>query len=95
MVLEGLSSLPGITLLNSQLSATISFYSQDIDAHRLATVLSQQNIMVRSGYFCCHYYLQNIKKLPPLLRVSLGLHNTEEDIRKFLEIMGKIIRNIN
>lgn len=95
MVFEGLSSLPGITLLNSQPSATISFYSQDIDANRLATVLSQQNIMVRSGYFCCHYYLQNIKKFPPLLRVSLGLHNTEEDIRKFLEIMGKIIRNIN
>ncbi len=95
MVFEGLSSLPGIFLLNSEPSATISFYSQDIDAHRLATVLSQQNVMVRSGYFCCHYYLQNIKKLPPLLRVSLGIHNTEEDIRKFLKIMGKVIKNIN
>lgn len=94
MVFDGLSSLPGIRLLNAEPSATISFYSEDIDAHRLATVLSQQNIMVRSGYFCCHYYLQNVKNYPPLVRVSLGLHNTENDIRKFLEVMGKIIRNI-
>lgn len=94
MVFEGLSSLPGVSLLNAEPSATMSFSSVDIDAHRLATVLSQQNIMVRSGYFCCHYYLQNVRKLPPLLRVSLGLHNTEQDVRKFLEIMGKIIRNI-
>ncbi len=94
MVFDGLSSLPGIRLLNAEPSATTSFYSQDIDAHRLATVLSQQNIMVRSGYFCCHYYLQNVQNLPPLVRISLGLHTTENDIRKFLEIMGKVIRNI-
>lgn len=94
MVFEGLSSLSGIRLLNAEPSVTTSFYSEDIDAHRLATVLSQQNIMVRSGYFCCHYYLQNVKKLPPLLRISLGLYTTENDIRKFLEIMEKIIRNI-
>ncbi len=94
MVFEGLSSLPGISLLNAAPSATISFSSEDIDAHRLATVLSQQGIMVRSGYFCCHYYLQNMRKLPPLLRVSLGLHNTESDVKNFLEVMGKIISNI-
>lgn len=94
MVFDGLSSLPGIRLLNVEPSATISFYSEDIDAHRLAAVLSQQDIMVRSGYFCCHYYLQNVKNLPPLVRVSVGLCTTENDIRKFLEVMEKIIRNI-
>lgn len=94
IVFDGLSSLPGIHLLNTKPSSTISLYSQDIDAHRLATFLSQQNIMTRSGYFCCHYYLQNVKKYPPLLRVSLGLHNTEKDISKFLMVMEQIIKNI-
>lgn len=94
MVFESLSSLPGMHLLNYEPSSIISCYSEDVDAHRLATFLSQQHIMVRSGYFCCHYYLQNMKKYPPLLRVSLGLHNTEEDVSKFLEIMEKILRNI-
>jgi len=91
---EGILSLPKLHLVNTTPSSTISFYSEDIDAHRLATFLSEQNIMTRSGYFCCHYYLQNVKQLPPLLRVSFGLHNTESDVRKFLEVLKKIIINI-
>ncbi len=94
LVFNVLSSLDGIHLLNKSPSTTISFYSENIDAHRLATFLSEQNIMVRSGYFCCHYYLQNLKKYPPLLRISLGLHNTESDVEKFLKILKKIITNI-
>ena len=94
MVFDDLSLLSGIHLLNTEPSPTISFYSRDIDAHRLSAFLSQQNIMTRSGYFCCHYYLQNVKKYPPLLRVALGLHNTEKDVRKFLEVMEKITKNI-
>jgi len=94
MIFDGVASVRGVHLLNDKPTATMSFYSKDIDAHRLATFLSQQNIMVRSGYFCCHYYLQNLKKYPPLLRVSLGLHNTEADVRRFLDVLGKIINNI-
>jgi len=94
MLFEGLKSLTGIHIINTEPSTTISFYSEDIDAHRLAAFFSEQNIMTRSGYFCCHYYLQNVKNYPPLLRVSLGLHNTEKDKRKFLEVLKKIINNI-
>tara|TARA_B100000745_G_scaffold297227_1_gene243839 strand:+ start:1085 stop:2308 length:1224 start_codon:yes stop_codon:yes gene_type:complete len=94
MLFDGVSSLRGVHLLNNKPSSTMAFYSDDIDAHRLATFFSEQNIMTRSGYFCCHYYLQNVKKYPPLLRVSLGLHNTEKDVRKFLEVLEKIIKNI-
>jgi selenocysteine lyase/cysteine desulfurase len=94
MVFKEVSSLPNVNVLNTKPSSTISFYSEDIDSHRLATFLSQQNIMTRSGYFCCHYFLQNVKKYPPLLRVSIGLHNTEEDIRKFIEVINKIVKNI-
>ncbi len=94
LLFNALSSFDGVHLLNKKPSTTISFYSENIDAHRLAAFLSQQNIMARSGYFCCHYYLQNLKKYPPLLRISLGLHNTENDIKKFLEVFKKIITNI-
>jgi cysteine desulfurase/selenocysteine lyase len=94
LLFDGLSSVKGVHILNKEPSTTISFYSEDVDAHRLAAFLSQQNIMVRSGYFCCHYYLQNLKKYPPLLRISLGLHNTENDVNVFLEIFKKIINNI-
>ena len=94
MIFDGLSKLPHVRILNSTPTSIISFHSEKIDSHRLATFLSQQNIMVRSGYFCCHYYLQNVKKYPPLTRVSIGLHNTEADVHAFLNVMEKIIKNI-
>ena len=94
MMFEGLSRLPNIHILNREPSTTLSFYSDDVDAHRLAIFLSKQNIMARSGYFCCHYYLQNVKKYPPLLRLSLGLHNTERDVKTVLTDIEKIIINI-
>tara|TARA_B100000745_G_scaffold298463_1_gene247178 strand:+ start:934 stop:2157 length:1224 start_codon:yes stop_codon:yes gene_type:complete len=94
ILFEGLSQLPNIHLLNHEPSSTLSFYSDDIDAHRLAIFLSKQNIMARSGYFCCHYYLQNVKKYPPLLRLSVGLHNTEHDVQTTLSVIKKIMKNI-
>lgn len=88
----GLSEIPGLKLLNNQPSSVISFYSTDIDAHRLAIFLSTAGIMVRSGYFCCHYYLLEQLKLPPLLRISIGLHTTESDIIKTIETIKKVTR---
>ncbi|MCX6728508.1 MAG: aminotransferase class V-fold PLP-dependent enzyme [Candidatus Saccharibacteria bacterium] len=89
---EGLSEIPGLIILNKTPSSLISVYSEKVDAHRLATFLSASGIMVRSGYFCCHYYLLEKRKFPPLLRFSIGLQTTEKDIRKTIEIMEKIAK---
>lgn len=88
----GLSKIPGVTMFNSKPSSVISVYCKNIDAHRLAVFLSASGVMVRSGYFCCHYYLLEQLKMPPLLRFSIGLHTTENDIMKTIEIMTKITR---
>lgn len=90
---EELSSIPTVTLINSSPSTIVSFYSEKIDAHRLAIFLSAQNMMVRSGYFCCHYYLKNLKKYPPLVRVSLGLNNTEKQVESFVSTLRTLITN--
>ncbi len=87
---HGLSQIPNVVMINDRPSSVISFYSKKTDAHRLATFLSASGIMVRSGYFCCHYYLLNKQKLPPLIRLSLGLHTTDEDIEKTINILAKI-----
>lgn len=94
MLFDQLSVIPGIRIINSESSPIISFYSEKIDAHRLAIYLASQNIMVRSGYFCCHYYLKNLKKYPPILRVSIGLHNTEAQVETFIKSLTIILRNI-
>lgn len=77
---QGVQNLPHVTLINQKSSPVVAFYPERIDSHMLAMYLGQQNIMCRSGYFCCHYYLKHKMKYPPLLRISLGLHNTSEQI---------------
>ena len=88
---EGLKEIPGIILVNQKESSVISFYHPKIDSHRLAIFLSGAGIMARSGYFCCHYYLIEKMKYPPLLRLSIGLHNTEKDIQQTIESIKKFI----
>lgn len=89
---KGLSDIPGIIMFNNEPSPVISLYSKKVDAHRMAIFLSASGIMVRSGYFCCHYYLLEKLKMPPLLRFSIGLHTTEDDVMKTIEIMKKITK---
>ncbi|KKP37788.1 MAG: hypothetical protein UR28_C0027G0008 [Candidatus Peregrinibacteria bacterium GW2011_GWF2_33_10] len=90
----GLQEIPELKVFNKEPSPTISIYSDKIDAHRLGLYLSEQNIMCRSGYFCCHYYLKNLLKMAPLLRVSLGLHNKESDVDYLLDVLSKIMGNV-
>lgn len=87
---DGLRQIKGLKLLNQQPAPIASFYSDKIDSHRLAIYLSTQNIMARSGYFCCHYYLDTLKNYPPLLRLSLGLNNTPQQIEKTLMLIDKL-----
>ncbi len=91
MLFAGLQKHPRVRLFNRTPSPIISFHIDGIDAHQLALYLSEKSIMCRSGYFCCHSYLQHQLHLPPLLRVSLGLHNTEAHIEIFLSALSKIL----
>ncbi len=94
LLFDELSRIPTLKLINSSPSPIVSFYSDKIDAHRLAIFLSAQNIMVRSGYFCCHYYLKNLKKYPPLVRISLGRNNTKEQVDFFVKTLQTIMTNL-
>lgn len=87
----GVKKHPRVRLFNHSPAPILSFHVDGIDAHRLALYLSEQNIMCRSGYFCCHSYLQHQRRLPPLLRVSLGLYNTETHVEMFLSALSKIL----
>ena len=89
-IFDFLKTQPGVQVVNQKASPVISFYHENLDAHLIAQALSDEGIMVRSGHFCCHYYLGEVKKYPPLVRISIGLHNSEQDISKLKEILGRI-----
>jgi cysteine desulfurase/selenocysteine lyase len=91
---DSLSSNTRLKLLNTAPSPILAFYSDHIDAHRLALYLSAQNIMARSGYFCCHYYLKNLRNLPPLLRISIGHHNTASQAAHVAGVIHQIVNNL-
>ncbi len=92
MVFENLSYIPGLHILGGPDGGTFSMYHDGIDSHTLALYASEQNIMMRSGYFCCHYYLKNKLKLPPLLRLSLGLHNTKAEVEFVLTTLERLFK---
>lgn len=88
----GVKDLPTVRLLNASPQPILSFATTKLDAHRLAVYLSAEGIMARSGYFCCHYFLHARHKLPPQLRLSIGLNNTHAQIDKVIETLNVIIR---
>lgn len=87
-----LSNSPRIHLLNQQPAPVQSFFVEGLDSHLLASALSDQGIMVRSGYFCAHHYLGSVQKYPPLLRFSLGYHNTTKDIDQVIAKLTPVIQ---
>ena len=69
----------------------------------------EAGIAVRSGLFCAHPYVEKLLKLsnedleyfhqnhhvsvPGLVRISMGLYNTYDEIDRFLQFLAKIVRN--
>lgn len=94
LLYEGLSAIPEITMYTSSPSSTVTFHAEKVDSHRLAMYLSEKHIMVRSGYFCCHSYLKNTRKLPPLLRFSLGAHNTVSEVDFALTTLQQLLKTL-
>lgn len=93
-IFDWLKEQKDICVVNEKAGPVISFYSEKIDSHKLAIYLSEQGIMARSGYFCCYYFLKHVKGYPPLLRISLGKHNTKEQVEHLIKVLGIILNNI-
>lgn len=90
----GLARLPHARLVNRAASPVISLIPERVDAHRLATFLSHAGIMVRSGHFCAHHWLRQEHGDSPLVRFSLGAHNTEADVERTLEVTGRLLTGL-
>lgn len=91
-VYEFLKGSDKVHMINARPNMTMSFYVDGVDSHLLGGALSRENIMARTGYFCVHYYLDHVLGLPPLVRFSMGLHNSPEDVVKIKNTLDKIIR---
>ena len=88
---EKLRGIPNLHNISPEGSPIQSVYAEKKDAHNLALYLGEKGIMCRSGYFCCHSYLKHQMKYPPLLRISLGLHNTKADVDVLVQALARLV----
>lgn len=68
-----------------------SFYIKEINSIDLATLMNTFGVCVRAGQHCAqplHTYLD----IPPTIRASVGIHNTKEDVDKFIDALKKSVK---
>ena len=102
IITNGIKDMPGLKIIGPQepgLRAGIIAFTVELpkggDAHDIALVLDEtENIEVRSGAFCVHSWF-NYRKCEAAVRASLYLYNTEEEARKFIDVLGKTIGLFN
>lgn len=76
-----LSAMPEIKLIGTAKDkvGVISFVMESIHPHDIGTILDHQGIAVRAGHHCAMPLMARFK-VQAMVRVSLGLYNSEKDI---------------
>lgn len=90
-IFDFLQSQPRVHLMNKTATPTFSFYIDGLDSHLVGEALSDEGIMARTGYFCVHYYLGQVLKVPPMIRFSLGYHVRKADVDKVIKTMERML----
>jgi cysteine desulfurase/selenocysteine lyase len=86
---EKLSQLDEVEEVGKNGTGVISFQVENMDPHKVALMLDQRDIAVRSGMHCLHSWFDRYDR-EPTVRASLHLYNNEEDIRQLFEALKKI-----
>ncbi len=81
-----LNSIPGITLYgNNEKTAPIFAFNIDgIHHYDISTILSEENILIRSGHLC-NQGLMNFLNIDGCLRASLSFYNSIEEVDIFID----------
>jgi len=82
--------LPGITLLHGHDSAgIISFNCEEIHAHDVASLVSDDGICIRGGHHCAMPLMGKLG-IPGTCRISFSVYNSFEDIDQLISSLAKI-----
>jgi cysteine desulfurase / selenocysteine lyase len=90
---EGLLSL-GVDLIgpkdHNQRGALAAFNIKGMEPHDVAIMLDEQNIFVRSGMHCAYPIHKFLGYKKGSARASLYFYNTKDEVKTFIEKLGKI-----
>lgn len=85
---EKMRNMPEIEVYAAK-NGIISFNVEGVHPHDTAQILAKYGIMVRSGYHCAQPYLEK-QGWGPVVRASLALYNTKEEMDYLVEILEKV-----
>ncbi|MXX94343.1 MAG: cysteine desulfurase [Gammaproteobacteria bacterium] len=90
---QALSQIDGLSMVSSVKNrlGSLSFLIDGVHPHDLGTLLTEQNIALRTGHHCA-MPLMDALSIPSTVRPSLGLYNTFEDIEKLVEAIKSACR---
>jgi len=71
-------------------SALCSFNFKNAKPHDVALMLDKHEIAVRSGFFCAQPAIETLGAKEGAVRASCYIYNTEEDIKKFGDVLQKL-----
>jgi cysteine sulfinate desulfinase len=86
----GLMLREGVQLLGDPQLALVSFVVEGVHNADLAHLLTEQGIAVRAGHHCA-IPLINSLGLPGAIRVSLGMYNDSDDLKRFFEALDQAL----
>jgi cysteine desulfurase/selenocysteine lyase len=86
--LQQLQSMPHITVFghSAQALGIISFLSQQVHAHDLATILDRYGVAIRAGHHCAMPLMQHWG-IAGTARLSLAVYNTRADVDQLLNAL--------
>ena len=88
---DELSKIPRVKILTSRDAAILSFVVDGMHPLDVGAMLGANNICVRVGNMCASWIHQAMG-VPGSIRVSVGSWNTMADIKKFINVMKKIVK---
>lgn len=84
---------PGVTLFGpsstDQRSGLISFALEGVHPHDVAQILDESGIAVRAGHHCAQVLHERLQ-VPATVRMSFGIYNTDEEVRRTQQALAQV-----
>jgi cysteine desulfurase/selenocysteine lyase len=97
-LIGGLEGIHGVVIYGPKRGhercGIISFSILDENPHRISSLYEEWgNIVTRSGHMCAYPLMKRVIKRPNgVVRVSVYVYNTSEEVDQFLEVTDRIVR---
>ncbi len=92
-LMEGLKTIPEVTMYGSEdpdrHCGIVTFNIEGCHPHDVASVLDTEHIDIRAGHHCAQP-LMKFMGVGSTARASLYLYNTESEVDRFVEAVGKV-----